>query len=81
MIFFKQYKTEFSELKQMLAEKWKTKVERIELRLENRDIEPRPSSHGELMPGNSGLNPEKVFFIKIVKAYYLAFHIKLNFNS
>lgn len=57
---FKQNKTEFSELKQMLAEKWKTKVERIELRLENRDIEPRPSSHGELMPGNSGLNPEKV---------------------
>ena len=52
----------------MLAEKWKTKVERIELRLENRDIEPRPSSHGELMPGNSGLNPEKVFFIKVVKA-------------
>jgi len=52
--------TEFSELKQMLAEKWKTKVERIELRLENRDIEPRPSSHGELMPGNSGLNPEKI---------------------
>ena len=65
----------------MLAEKWKTKVERIELRLENRDIEPRPSSHGELMPGNSGLNPEKVFFLKIVKAYYLAFYIKLNLNS
>ena len=58
--FYEPSKTQFSELKLMLAGKWKTNVERIELRLQNREEDSGPQGHREPLPGHSGLNTDKV---------------------